>query len=177
MSRIGLLRWTWLQFRIQRSNQHAAPRSLWKEITRGRSNQGVLQSSGNCGQTAQGIQKYFVGMHLHALVNTELPNDSRMDKFWFSWSHQLNVIHRDLKLANIIYNKKTQEVSLANFSLGKQLKSEDELLVDLRGAPAYISPDVYSGKPYRGRYLLLTNWLLTATLRVQITVLVTRKET
>ncbi|KAH0631061.1 hypothetical protein JD844_005148 [Phrynosoma platyrhinos] len=33
----------------------------------------------------------------------------------------------------------------------KHLVSEDDLLKDQRGSPAYISPDVLSGRPYRGK--------------------------
>jgi len=35
--------------------------------------------------------------------------------------------------------------------LGKHLLSENDLLTDQRGSPAYISPDVLSGKPYLGK--------------------------
>ena len=31
--------------------------------------------------------------------------------------------------------------------------SEDDLLRDQRGSPAYISPDVLSGRPYLGKFL------------------------
>ena len=59
---------------------------------------------------------------------------------------QRNVVHRDLKLGNMVLNEKTKEVTITNFCLGKHLLKDDELLVDQRGSPAYISPDVLSGK-------------------------------
>lgn len=65
--------------------------------------------------------------------------------------HDKNIVHRDLKLGNVFYNKKTSEVKLYNFCLGKQLDGEDEPLKDQRGSPAYISPDVIKGKPYLGK--------------------------
>ncbi|ODM87024.1 Serine/threonine-protein kinase 40 [Orchesella cincta] len=65
--------------------------------------------------------------------------------------HKLNIVHRDLKLGNIILNKDTGEVTLANFCLGKHLTSDNDLLKDQRGSPAYISPDVIIGKPYLGK--------------------------
>ncbi|CAG7834715.1 unnamed protein product [Allacma fusca] len=65
--------------------------------------------------------------------------------------HDLNIVHRDLKLGNIILNKLTGEIKLANFCLGKQLSHENELLKDQRGSPAYISPDVIKGEPYLGK--------------------------
>ncbi|KFB52452.1 AGAP008948-PA-like protein [Anopheles sinensis] len=65
--------------------------------------------------------------------------------------HARNIIHRDLKLNNIVLNRRTKRVVLTNFFLGKQLINERELLFDQRGSPAYISPDVLAGKPYRGK--------------------------
>lgn len=60
--------------------------------------------------------------------------------------HDLDVVHRDLKLGNMVFHKKTQRVILTNFCLGRHLMSDKELLKDQRGSPAYISPDVLSGK-------------------------------
>jgi len=65
--------------------------------------------------------------------------------------HARNVVHRDLKLGNVVLNLKSQEVTLTNFCLGKHLMNEKDLLKDQRGSPAYISPDVLSGKPYLGK--------------------------
>ena len=42
-------------------------------------------------------------------------------------------------------------MTITNFCLGKHLASENDLLKDQRGSPAYISPDVLCGKPYLGK--------------------------
>ncbi|XP_074655120.1 serine/threonine-protein kinase 40-like [Tubulanus polymorphus] len=65
--------------------------------------------------------------------------------------HQKNIVHRDLKLGNMVINKRTRRVIITNFCLGKHLVSEEDLLKDQRGSPAYISPDVLSGKSYLGK--------------------------
>lgn len=39
---------------------------------------------------------------------------------------------------------------MTNFCLGKQLSSDDQLLVDQRGSPAYISPEILNGA-YKGK--------------------------
>ncbi|XP_058123954.1 uncharacterized protein LOC131293361 [Anopheles ziemanni] len=65
--------------------------------------------------------------------------------------HARNIIHRDLKLNNIVLDRRTKRVVLTNFFLGKQLINEREVLFDQRGSPAYISPDVLAGKPYKGK--------------------------
>ena len=59
---------------------------------------------------------------------------------------QKNIVHRDLKLGNMVLNKETRRVTVTNFCLGKHLVSESDLLRDQRGSPAYISPDVLNGK-------------------------------
>lgn len=65
--------------------------------------------------------------------------------------HKKNIVHRDLKLGNMVLNKRTRRIIITNFCLGKHLVSENDLLKDQRGSPAYISPDVLSGKPYLGK--------------------------
>lgn len=65
--------------------------------------------------------------------------------------HKLNIVHRDLKLGNMVFHKRRRKVTITNFCLGKHLINENDLLKDQRGSPAYISPDVLSGKPYLGK--------------------------
>ncbi|XP_011300732.1 uncharacterized protein [Fopius arisanus] len=65
--------------------------------------------------------------------------------------HKKNIVHRDLKLGNIVLNRKTKKVTITNFCLGTFLASEKDLLKDQRGSPAYVSPDVLCGKPYLGK--------------------------
>ena len=62
----------------------------------------------------------------------------------FFW--QKNIVHRDLKLGNMVLNKRTRRITITNFCLGKHLVSDRDLLKDQRGSPAYISPDVLSGQ-------------------------------
>jgi len=58
---------------------------------------------------------------------------------------QKNIVHRDLKLGNMVLDKQQRRVTLTNFCLGKHLIRETDPLKDQRGSPAYISPDVLSG--------------------------------
>ncbi|XP_026497364.1 serine/threonine-protein kinase 40-like [Vanessa tameamea] len=65
--------------------------------------------------------------------------------------HKRNIVHRDLKLGNIVLNQRTGRVVITNFCLGTHLGSDRDLLKDQRGSPAYISPDVLMCKPYLGK--------------------------
>ncbi|GBP34004.1 hypothetical protein EVAR_24918_1 [Eumeta japonica] len=65
--------------------------------------------------------------------------------------HKRNIVHRDLKLGNIVLNQRTGRITITNFCLGTHLGSDRDLLKDQRGSPAYISPDVLICKPYLGK--------------------------
>ncbi|XP_013147602.1 PREDICTED: serine/threonine-protein kinase 40-like [Papilio polytes] len=65
--------------------------------------------------------------------------------------HKRNIVHRDLKLGNIVLNQRTGRITITNFCLGTHLGSDRDLLKDQRGSPAYISPDVLMCKPYHGK--------------------------
>ena len=54
-------------------------------------------------------------------------------------------------LTSFFFNFRSRKVTLTNFCLGKHLMNNNDLLKDQRGSPAYISPDVLSGKPYAGK--------------------------
>lgn len=47
---------------------------------------------------------------------------------------------------------RTHRITITNFCLGKHLVSEGDLLKDQRGSPAYISPDVLSGRCGQGEW-------------------------
>nr|CAD7408007.1 unnamed protein product [Timema cristinae] len=80
--------------------------------------------------------------------------------------HKRNIVHRDLKLGNLVLNRHTRSVTITNFCLGKHLSSEKDLLKDQRGSPAYISPDVLCGKPYLGIYQQRTIILINTRILV-----------
>ena len=51
------------------------------------------------------------------------------------------VIHRDLKLGNILLNH-NQDLKLVDFGLAVRLESDDELRKTICGTPNYIAPEV-----------------------------------
>ncbi|OXA45250.1 Serine/threonine-protein kinase 40 [Folsomia candida] len=65
--------------------------------------------------------------------------------------HQRHIVHRDIKLGNIVVDKNTLEVTIINFGLAKYVTAQDELLLDQCGSPAYVSPEGISKKPYAGK--------------------------
>ncbi|XP_063708981.1 uncharacterized protein LOC134837528 [Culicoides brevitarsis] len=65
--------------------------------------------------------------------------------------HERNIIHSDLKLNNIVLDRVSNKVYITNFCLGRLLASDTSFFNDQRGSPAYIAPEILSGKPYRGK--------------------------
>jgi serine/threonine protein kinase len=64
--------------------------------------------------------------------------------------HNKYIVHRDLKLANILLNSIEEEVldiRIADFGLAKKLRP-GQLISEKCGTPTYIAPEVLRGEPY-----------------------------
>ena len=100
--------------------------------------------------------KYNVNLQHFVIREKRLGERSALEVFYnivkvVHRLHERDIVHRDLKLGNIILNTRSKDVVLTNFCLGKHLMGDFDLLKDQRGSPAYISPDVLNGKPYQGK--------------------------
>lgn len=65
-----------------------------------------------------------------------------------NYLHNKNIVHRNLKLSNMIYDMNTKEIFITDFSLARQLKDNSQLFNDEVGSPAYVSPEILNGLPY-----------------------------
>ncbi|OHT04141.1 CAMK family protein kinase [Tritrichomonas foetus] len=64
--------------------------------------------------------------------------------------HSNNIVHRDIKPDNILAFSNTYYV-LSDFSVSTELESEDTLLEDTKGSPAFLSPEECSGEKFDGK--------------------------
>ncbi|KAJ1111151.1 hypothetical protein NDU88_008488 [Pleurodeles waltl] len=64
------------------------------------------------------------------------------------YCHKKGVVHRDLKLENILLDANLQ-VKLADFGLST-IYNKDQVLETFCGSPLYASPEIVNGLPYQG---------------------------
>ena len=51
--------------------------------------------------------------------------------------HKMGIVHRDIKLDNLLYSSKDEYVKLTDFTVSKKLESEEELSYDREGTAAF----------------------------------------
>ena len=62
--------------------------------------------------------------------------------------HKKNVVHRDIKLDNILIDL-TNTIKICDFGVSRQFE-DNELMYEHCGTPAYISPEIFENKGYKG---------------------------
>lgn len=107
------------------------------------------------------VMEYFAGRDLYTTLEDRSyqPYSEQTAKEIFkqlvgavTHCHQRGIVHRDIKLENILMDKygrtKLIDFGLCDFVL--DVGNATRLCVDSVGSPAYISPEVLVGKPYDG---------------------------
>jgi len=107
------------------------------------------------------VMEYFDGQDLYSLLEERnykpYPEVSARDIFKqlvsaLGYTHQMGIAHRDIKLENILMDKNGQ-IRLIDFGLCDSVFDSNgkmRLCLESVGSPAYIAPEVLSGKPYNG---------------------------
>ena len=67
------------------------------------------------------------------------------------YAHQQNIVHRDIKPGNIIYNPETRSVKVTDFGIAKIVDDSKTKTGSVMGSPLYMSPEQLMGKKVSGR--------------------------
>ena len=65
------------------------------------------------------------------------------------YMHKNNIVHRDIKLDNLLIDL-TNTIKICDFGVSKILYSQNEIMQDHCGTPAYIAPEVFEDLGYYG---------------------------
>ncbi len=68
-----------------------------------------------------------------------------------SYAHTLNVVHRDIKPHNIMYDPETDMVKVTDFGIARITDSSKTKTGMVLGTPSYMSPEQLAGKKIEGR--------------------------
>lgn len=101
------------------------------------------------------VMEYAEGGELRKLIerNTYLSETFACELFTqilegLIYCHRLKVIHRDLKLENILLDARGR-IKIVDFGLSERLL-RDQKLGEVCGTPLYMSPELYRGEQYDG---------------------------
>ncbi|MCJ7772202.1 MAG: serine/threonine protein kinase [Desulfobacterales bacterium] len=67
------------------------------------------------------------------------------------YAHEQNVIHRDIKPGNIIYNKKLDSIKVTDFGIARMMDSQQTRSDIILGSPSYMSPEQLRSSKIDGR--------------------------
>jgi len=67
------------------------------------------------------------------------------------YAHKKNVVHRDIKPGNIMYNPKTDLLKVTDFGIACLIDSNKTRTGTVMGSPSYMSPEQLAGKKVDGR--------------------------
>lgn len=99
------------------------------------------------------VLQYIPGRDLSKFFKNTLPSKHTVKNIIFQiveslqYCHEKGVIHRDMKLENILINKKLQ-IKLTDFGLCVLKEEVDDVFYDEVGTARYTSPELLSGNGY-----------------------------
>ncbi len=66
-----------------------------------------------------------------------------------AYIHHNNVVHRDIKLDNILLDGKGN-IKIGDFGVSRRMSTDNEVLFEQCGTPAYIAPEIVKEIGYQG---------------------------
>jgi 5'-AMP-activated protein kinase catalytic alpha subunit len=151
--------------KLSKSHPKFRQMSVFREVSAGKmlDHKGIIHFEENF-ETASSVylvMEYFGGYDLYTTLEERnyKPYSELTSKEIFKQlveammhCHQKGIAHRDVKLENILMDK-LGNIKLIDFGLCdfvNDVGNKTRLCVDSVGSPAYISPEILTGKPYDG---------------------------
>ena len=70
--------------------------------------------------------------------------------FYLQYMHERNILHRDLKTQNIFLTK-SKIIKVGDLGIARVLEGTNDMATTLIGTPYYMSPELFSNRPYNHR--------------------------
>lgn len=64
--------------------------------------------------------------------------------------HQHKILHRDIKLDNVLLDSTQSNIKICDFGVSKILKTKNQMMDEKCGTPAYLAPEIILGCGYEG---------------------------
>lgn len=75
--------------------------------------------------------------------------------------HEKHILHRDLKTQNIFLTK-TNIIKVGDLGIAKVLENQNDMASTLIGTPYYMSPELFSNKPYNHKVRSIHHLIILA---------------
>lgn len=90
--------------------------------------------------------------HIRSKVNRKLPEEEAKSIFYqlidaIKYCHRKQVVHRDVKLENVLYDSASNKVKLIDFGFSIALAPGSKLNI-FCGTPSYMAPEIVNKKDY-----------------------------
>ena len=70
--------------------------------------------------------------------------------------HERHILHRDLKTQNIFLTK-SGIIKVGDLGIARVLENSSDMATTLVGTPYYMSPELFSNKPYNHKVMFYLN--------------------
>lgn len=82
-----------------------------------------------------------------SFIHMKWQSISYFSYFVYQYLHERNILHRDLKTQNIFLTK-TNIIKVGDLGIARVLENQNDMASTLIGTPYYMSPELFSNKPY-----------------------------